>query len=158
MANKKTPLSRRSFLRNVTGAAAALGAFGAVAGARAQSVGDHGPNNDTGRNNDRTRNANRHGDESERNYAYSDNDSGLLADREGEGRRGEQEWGSDNDDGRNADPKFRRRENQSGLTDQDDGAKADAAGEGRGGGNILNSDIDIGPNSDPLGGGRGGGG
>ncbi len=141
--SKKKPLNRRSFLRSVTGAALALGAFGAVSGttsgARAQPRGDHGPNNDTGPNNDRSRAA--EGPNQGNAHPRSGDESGYF---------------SDNDDGRNADPKYREHGSYTGYTDTDSGPKADETGEGRGPNNILNSDIDIGPNSDPIGGGRGG--
>lgn len=138
--SEKKPLNRRSFLRSVTGAAAALGAFGAMSGARAQPRGDHGPNNDTGPNNDRSRAGEAQGNEGYGGHERAGDESGYFFDR---------------DDGRNADPKYREHGSYTGYTDTDSGAKADETGEGRGPNNILNSDIDIGPNSDPIGGGRG---
>jgi len=135
--SKKKPLNRRSFLRSVTGAAAALGAFGALSGVGAQPRGDHGPNNDTGPNNDRSRAAEGLNNPQPR----SGDESGYFF---------------DNDDGRNADSKYREHGTYTGYTDTDSGAKADETGEGRGPNNVLNSDIDIGPNSDPIGQGRGG--
>lgn len=138
--SKKKPLNRRSFLRSVTGAAIALGAFGAISGARAQPRGDHGPNNDTGPNNDRSR-------AEETPYQGENSPHSRSGDESG--------YFFDNDDGRNADPKYRENRTYTGYTDTDSGPKADETGEGRGPNNVLNSDIDIGPNSDPIGGGQG---
>jgi hypothetical protein len=128
----KRKLNRRSFLRDVAGGAAAIGALGIIGGtARAQT----GPY--TG---------------------VTDNDSGSHADNAGHGRgpggnsSGQPQGGAT--DGDPTDPVGRGRGGQTGYSDSDSGANADPSGRGRRGQQTQTGITDSDP-TDPSGQGRG---
>lgn len=128
MSDKKK-LSRRSFLRNVSGAAVAFGAVGAVTGS-AKAATDSDPNDAVGRGYN----------------GVSDSDGGSNADRAGRGRVATGVTDSDSADAGG------RGRGSSGITDSDTGSYADPAGNGRGNSGVTDSDT--GNYADPAGRGR----
>jgi hypothetical protein len=149
-------VSRRSFIRRVTGAIAASGALGLISGEAGAwqppytGITDH----DTGSNSDNA-------GYGRGNRGASDNDRGPNADPVGRGRRGASGNGrggatgySDNDSGPNADPSGQGRRGRNAYTGYSNSDSYDRPGYGRNTRQRL-SDGDSGPYADPPGNGRG---
>jgi hypothetical protein len=157
MEDKTRKVSRRSFLGQVAGGAAGVGAL-AVIGGSAAAAEDH----DMATNVGPTPAKPGDGATSKMVQGCSDSDTGRYADGIGHGRRCRPSNGcSDSDSGRNSDPVGRGRRCSSGArrpytgySDSDSGPGADPRGHGRPRRRSGCSDSDTGRYGDPVNRGR----